>query len=68
LDDPLKSDTLSEKRQVTLVLRLLLDGENNLLRGDLVDVTGQSLGHFTDWISLAAALEEWQSRPKQTGG
>lgn len=62
------SDALSEKHQVTLILRLLLDRNNRLLHGDVVDVNGQSLGHFFDLESLTHAIEEWLARGGPSGG
>ncbi len=62
------SDALSEKHQVTLVLRLLLDRNNRLLHGDVVDVSGQSLGHFSDLESLTHAIEDWLARGESSGG
>jgi hypothetical protein len=67
LDDLSQSDALSENRQITLILRLLLDRKQNLLHGSLVDVTGLPIGQFSDWDSLVEAIQNWLSRPNLPG-
>jgi hypothetical protein len=55
-------DSLSAKRQVTLVLRLVLDDRGRLERGSLISVSGSSQGHFSGWEGLQQALQGWLKR------
>lgn len=59
LPDEPHNDQLSEKHQVTLILRMLMDEHSHLLHGELVDVSGNSWGHFSGWENLVTVLREW---------
>ena len=56
-----QSDKLSQKQQVTVILRMLLDEQGMLVHGDLVDVDGQSRGRFSSWDDLVIMLREWSA-------
>lgn len=56
-------DQLSDKRYVTIMLRLVLDRANRLVQGEFVDLNGQLLGRFASCTGLANALRQWLSAP-----
>jgi hypothetical protein len=50
------TDDLTNSHYVTLILRLLLDTEGHLLRGELADIEGMTIGRFADRQGLKEAL------------
>ncbi len=48
--------SLGDRRYVTLVLRLVVDGIGHLKHGEVVDVEGHSRGRFASWRGLARVL------------
>ena len=66
VDDGL-SDMLSEKHQVTVILRMLMDEQGKLLHGNLVDVDGQSRGRFSNWGDLVNLLRQWFDSQERGG-
>lgn len=55
-------DELAASRNVTVILRLVLDAQGDLVRGDLVEVDGSPWRHFTGWQGLTGALQDWLLR------
>jgi len=49
-------DDLADSQYVTLVLRLLLDRRGRLLRGELANIDGTTLGRFADRQGLKEVL------------
>jgi len=56
---PAADERLSDKFQVTVVLRLLLGQRRQLEQGELVDLEGTTRGRFKDWRGLTKALRSW---------
>ena len=52
-------DPLSGRRQVVVLLRLVLGGGGELSHGEIVDVAGRPQGRFGDWDALVPALHRW---------
>ena len=52
-------EQLADFRNVTLLLRLVTDPDGTLVRGELVDVDGHSLGRFLSWDRLIELLREF---------
>jgi hypothetical protein len=57
-----------EKRQVTLILRLVLDGQGRLQYGEAVDTEARSQGRFVGWRGLTRTVRAWLARQEHTGG
>ena len=55
----LPTDRLADKRYVAVILRLLLNRGGRLERGELVDLDGNSHGHFTNFRELTTAVRAW---------
>jgi hypothetical protein len=60
--------TLVEKRAVTLILRLVLDGQGRLQYGEAVDTEARSQGRFVGWRGLSRTLRAWLARQERAGG
>lgn len=45
-------ETLADRRQVTVLLRLVLDRQGELVYGQVVDVRGVTQGRFIEWRLL----------------
>jgi hypothetical protein len=54
----LPTERLAEKPYVAVILRLLLN-RGRLERGELVDLNGNSHGHFTNFRELTTAIRAW---------
>jgi hypothetical protein len=52
-------ERLSDKIQVTVVLRLLLHPNRQLDRGELVDPKGITRARFKDWSGMLESLRAW---------
>jgi hypothetical protein len=57
-----------EKRQVTLILRLVLDAQGRLQYGEAVDTEARSQGRFVGWRGLTRTVRAWLARQEHTGG
>lgn len=51
--------SLADKHQVSLILRLTLDGDGSFVHGELVDLQGKRIGRFIDWQELTRMLRVW---------
>jgi hypothetical protein len=52
-------DDLPNSYQVVLILRLVLDQELHLRRGELLDAEGVSLGRFLNLKGLTELVSQW---------
>jgi hypothetical protein len=57
-----------EKQPVTLILRLVLDGQGHLQYGEAVDTEARSQGRFVGWRGLIRTLRAWLARQERAGG
>jgi hypothetical protein len=54
---------LDDRRQLIVILRLVVDRWGLLSHGEVVDLDGTSLGRFTDWRKVTPIVRTWvQSR------
>jgi hypothetical protein len=56
---PAESHSLSNQRQLTVVLRLVTDPDGRLLHGELTDVRDGSRIRFRGWHGLTHTLRAW---------
>jgi hypothetical protein len=49
-------ETLGDHRNLTLILRLVVDEAGQLVHGELVDLDGASHGRFLNWETLLRLL------------
>jgi hypothetical protein len=66
---------LSNQRQVSVILRFVIDNLGRLTHGEVVDLSGRPVGRFNTWPHLAPILRAWvrqqpdaQSAPENTNG
>jgi hypothetical protein len=52
-------DTLARRRDVVVLLRLVLGGQGELSHGEIVDASGRSRARFGEWDALVPALRKW---------
>ena len=50
---------LADKRHITLILRLAIDKDAQLVYGELVNLEGVSIGHFMEWPKLTEVIQTW---------
>ncbi len=50
---------LADTQNVTLVLRLVFDGQGCLRHGQIIDIDDDLVGQFTDQAGLTRALAAW---------
>lgn len=50
-------ERLGDKRHITLVLRLVVDGAGTLMHGEIGDLNGMTLGRFAAWDKLAGSVQ-----------
>jgi len=53
---------LSEKRYVTVVVRMLIDRREQLVRGEIVDVNGIGQGQFAGWQGLIRTMRDYLTK------
>jgi hypothetical protein len=51
-------ETLGDQRNLTVLLRLVVDPAGNLVHGELVDLDGASRGRFLNWDMLLHLLAQ----------
>ena len=56
-----------ERRQVILILRLVLDARGRLQYGEAVDTEARSQGRFVGWRGLTRTLRTWLARQENDG-
>jgi len=59
------SDKLAETRQVTVILRLVVDRDGRLQHGEVVNIADNSNNRFKDWDGLTLTLRSWLSNRSQ---
>ncbi len=52
----------TDRRLVTLLLRLLLDREGEVVQGEVVSVRGESIGRFRRWREATRVIQTWAQR------
>jgi hypothetical protein len=55
-------NALADKRQLTLILRLVVDERGRLVHGHLLDVEARSLGRFLTWRELTRTVRAGLAR------
>jgi hypothetical protein len=60
-------DILGDQRHVTVILRLVLDAEDRLVYGKVLDVEARTCGSFIEWRALAQAVRACITGAKQKG-
>ncbi len=50
---------LADKRHITLILRLAIDRDTQLVYGELVNLEGVSIGRFMEWPKFTEVLQAW---------
>ena len=58
---------LSAKRHVTVILRLVVDGQGRLEHGEVVDTEARLQGRFVDWRGLIRTMREWLAQQEEGG-
>lgn len=53
---------LSEKRYVTVVVRIVIDRREQLVRGEIVDVDGIGQGRFAGWRGLIRTMRDYLTK------
>ena len=51
-------ETLGDNRNLTVLLRLVIDPAGQLVHGELVDLDGASRGRFLNWDGLLQLLDQ----------
>jgi hypothetical protein len=52
------TDKLADAKQVTLILRLVLNGGGTLLHGEMIHLQNNVRSQFRDWAELLQTLQE----------
>ena len=55
---------LSAKRNIIVILRLVVDAHGRLESGEVVDVQGQLVGRFVGWSGLTQSVRELLAQEK----
>lgn len=50
---------LADQRHTTLILRLAINRDAQLVYGELVNLEGVSIGYFMEWPKLTEVLQAW---------
>ncbi len=57
-----------DKREVTLILRLVLGADGRLEYGEALDTEARSQGQFVGWRGLTHTVRAWLARQKRAHG
>jgi hypothetical protein len=57
------AEQLADHRNVTVLLRLVVDSDGHLAHGEVVGLDGESLGRFSHWERLVELLHERLDTP-----
>lgn len=60
------NSTLADRHYITLILRLTLDRNGQLIHGDLAGTTDARQEHFIGTTGLYQAVEAWLRQQQQT--
>jgi hypothetical protein len=58
LASSLSTDKLADAQQVTLILRLVLNGGGSLLHGEMIHLQHNIRSQFMDWAELMQVLQK----------
>jgi hypothetical protein len=58
---------LADRRYATVILRLQLDPQGQVIQGELVDVASGHQQRFIGWRGLTRSVRDWLQREKQPG-
>ena len=58
-------NTLANKRQVILILRLTLDANGQLVHGEVVELEGKLIGRFIEWHKLPEIVRAALKLPQE---
>ena len=58
---------LYDRRQVIVILRLVVDNRGRLSHGEAVDLEGVTFGRFTDWRRISPIVRAWVQRQAADG-
>jgi len=61
------NNMLADRHYVTLILRLTLDRDGQLIQGDLADTTALRQEHFIGITGLHQAVEAWLKQQQTEG-
>ena len=61
------SETLEDRRHVTVVLRLVVDRRGRLVYGELIDEAAQARGRFVGWRGLTRTVQRWLVEQAERG-
>jgi hypothetical protein len=50
---------LDERRDLAVIVRMVVDERSQLVHGELVDLEGKSHGRFTEWDDLIRLMRSW---------
>lgn len=53
---------ISEKRYVTVVVRMVIDQREQLVHGEIVDVDGIGQGRFVGWRGLIRTMRDFLAK------
>lgn len=56
MSPPVLGEQLAEHRNVTVMLRLVVDPDGHLVHGELVDLDGSTHGRFLTWERMVELL------------
>lgn len=56
---------LSNRRYATIILRLQLDQDGQLIQGELVDADGTRQHYFIGWRGLSQSVRVWLHRQQR---
>ena len=59
MPNPSEEDRLSKRHYLLVILRLLIDEENQLVQGDVLDDQGNRQRRFRAWSGLPTAIQAW---------
>lgn len=55
---------LEDKRNVSIILRMVLDADGQVLHGEIVDVDGKVQSRFAGVDGLMNAVQQWLDRQR----
>ncbi len=56
------ANNISEKRYVTVVVRMVIDQREQLVHGEIVDVDGIGQGRFAGWRGLIRTMRDFLAK------
>ncbi len=54
-----EGNNVADAHNVTVILRLVLNGRGELTHGEIVDMEGKPWGQFMRWAGLTRSLRAW---------